>query len=65
MSKTRSISVLFILLSSAISIVWGVLLNRGSGTDTFNYRAVYYGARCIIAPHRSLQSERNVAYLSR
>jgi hypothetical protein len=41
-------SVLLILISSGISILIGVLLDRGSPGGTSNYRAVYYGARCLI-----------------
>jgi hypothetical protein len=48
MAKMRSMSVLMILLSSGISILSGVLLDRGSPGGTANYRAVYYGARCLI-----------------
>jgi len=48
MSKTRPMSLLFILLSSAVSIALGILLDHGSEAGTSSYRAVYYGARCII-----------------
>ena len=48
MSKLRPISVFLILLSSGISILSGFLLDRGSPGGTGNYRAVYYGARCLI-----------------
>lgn len=41
-------SVLLILLSSGISILSGVLLDRSSPAGTSNFRAVYYGARCLI-----------------
>jgi hypothetical protein len=48
MAKMRAMSVLLILVSSGISILIGVLLDRGSPGGTSNYRAVYYGARCLI-----------------
>ena len=48
MSKMRPISVFFILLSSGISILSGILLDSGSPGGTANFRAVYYGARCVI-----------------
>jgi hypothetical protein len=51
MQNIRSMSVFLILLSSGISILSGVLLDRTSSGGTENYRAVYYGARCLI--HRS------------
>ncbi len=44
----RPMSVFLILLSSALSIVSGVLLDRGAPGGTLNYRAVYYGSRCLI-----------------
>ena len=48
MAKMRPMSVLLILVSSGISILIGVLLDRGSPGGTSNYRAVYYGVRCLI-----------------
>jgi hypothetical protein len=47
----RPMSVLLILLSSGISMLTGVMLDRGSPGGTSNYRAIYYGARCLI--HRA------------
>lgn len=44
----RPMSVFLILLSSGISALTGVLLDRGSPGGTANYRAVYYGTRCLI-----------------
>lgn len=48
MSKTNPIALLLIILSSAISIASGVWLDHSSAAGTSSYRAVYYGARCII-----------------
>lgn len=48
MAKMRSMSVTLILLSSGVSILTGVLLDRTSPAGTANYRAVYYGARCLL-----------------
>lgn len=48
MSK-RSISVVLILLSSGISILTGILLDRTSPGGTANFRAVYYGTRCLLS----------------
>lgn len=48
MSKMRSTSVILILLCSAFSIVMGRWLDQSSGAGTSSYRAVYYGARCLI-----------------
>src|SRR6516165_8827508 len=51
MARMRPMSVLLILLSSGISMLTGVMLDRGSPGGTSNYRAIYYGARCLI--HRA------------
>src|ERR1039458_1558372 len=48
MTKTRRISVFLILLSSAISIFCGSALDRSSPAGMANFRAIYYGARCLI-----------------
>ena len=48
MSKLRSMSMILILLSSAFSIVTGRWLDHSSAAGTSSYRAVYYGARCLI-----------------
>jgi hypothetical protein len=48
MSKMRSMSVILIVLSSAFSIITGRWLDQSSGAGTSSYRAVYYGARCLI-----------------
>jgi hypothetical protein len=48
MLKPRLIAVILILLSSGFSLLTGILLDRGSHASTANYRAIYYGARCVI-----------------
>jgi len=48
MPNLRATSVFLILLSSGISVLFGLLVNRASPAGTENYRAVYYGARCLI-----------------
>jgi hypothetical protein len=48
MANIRSASVFLILFSSGISILLGVLVDRSSPVGFENYRAVYYGARCLI-----------------
>ena len=45
---TRVLPIVLILLSSGISVLLGLLVNRASPAGTENYRAVYYGARCLI-----------------
>jgi len=41
-------SVFLILLSSGISVLSGLALDRTSPAGMMNFRAVYYGARCLI-----------------
>lgn len=41
-------SVILIVLSSAFSFITGRWLDQSSGAGTSSYRAVYYGARCLI-----------------
>ena len=48
MPKISPAAALLILLSSAISIATGVLLDHRSQATTANYRAIYYGARTVF-----------------
>jgi hypothetical protein len=48
MTKMRPMSVILILLSGGISLLSGILLDRSSPGGTANYRAIYYGARCLM-----------------
>lgn len=48
MPNIRVTSALLILLSSGIAILFGLFVDRASAAGTENYRAVYYGARCLI-----------------
>jgi hypothetical protein len=57
MTKMRPMSVLLILLSSGISLLSGILLDRSSPGGTANYRAIYYGARCLLARSDPYNSE--------
>lgn len=44
----RSMNIVLILLSCGVSFLTGVLLDRTSPGGTENYRAIYYGARCLL-----------------
>jgi hypothetical protein len=57
MTKMRTMSVFLILLSSGISFISGYLLDRASPGGTANYRAIYYGARCIIERNDPYRAE--------
>ena len=48
MTKMRRLSVFLILLSAAISILIGVSLYQKSEAGAINYRAIYYGSRCLL-----------------
>jgi hypothetical protein len=48
MPNVRLKSVLLILLCSAFSILTGRWLDQSSGAGASSYRAVYYGARCLL-----------------
>lgn len=47
MTNMRPMSIFLILVSGAISLLSGILLDRSPG-GTANYRAIYYGARCVL-----------------
>src|ERR1700739_5011744 len=48
MPKMRQMRGVLILLSCGISMLSGILLDRGSPSGPANFRAIYYGARCVI-----------------
>ncbi len=48
MKKAQRIALIWLLLSSSIFVVWGTALERSSPGGMVDFRAVYYGARCLI-----------------
>jgi len=48
LTRTRRIALAWILLSSGISILWGSSMERSSPVGMSDFRAVYYGARCLL-----------------
>jgi hypothetical protein len=48
MKRATRIGLVWILLSSGISIFWGFFLQRASPNGMADFKAVYYGARCLI-----------------
>lgn len=48
MKKTQRIALIWLLLSSSVFVVWGTALERTSPGGMVDFRAVYYGARCLI-----------------
>jgi hypothetical protein len=51
MNRTRRIALAWILLSSAISIVWGLSLGQSVNGGSLDFQAIYYGTRCLIEHH--------------
>jgi hypothetical protein len=50
MTKTRRIALAWILLASGISIWWGFSVGQNAN-GWVDFRAVYYGTRCLIEHH--------------
>jgi len=48
MKNKRRIALLLILLSSGLSVLWGSFLARSSSGGMADFKAVYYGARCLV-----------------
>jgi hypothetical protein len=48
MENKRRIALLLILLSSGLSVLWGSFLASSSSGGMADFKAVYYGARCLI-----------------
>ena len=48
MTSSRRIGLLFLLLCSGLSIVWGTAAQRGAPGGILDFQAVYYGTRCLL-----------------
>lgn len=48
MTRTRRIGLLWLLLSSGVFIVWGSAMVRHWPSGLADFKALYYGARCLI-----------------
>jgi hypothetical protein len=48
LTRTRRIALALILLSSGISILWGFSIGLSSQGGLADFKAVYYGARCLL-----------------
>jgi hypothetical protein len=51
MNSTRRTGLLLLLLSGAISILWGLAIGRTPDGRTLDFQAVYYGTRCLLEHH--------------
>ena len=47
-SSIQRISLICLLLSSGISILWGSRLGYSSTAGLMDFKAIYYGARCVV-----------------
>jgi hypothetical protein len=60
---TTSIALLCLLLSSGISIWWGLAIGLKAEAPTLDFQAVYYGTRCLIEGHNPYKvAELEAAY---
>lgn len=51
MTKVRRLCLSLLLLSGAISVLWGFSIGRKNSGGPTDFQAVYYGARCLIEHH--------------
>ncbi|HEV2486831.1 MAG TPA: glycosyltransferase family 87 protein [Terracidiphilus sp.] len=51
MTKVRRNCLLVVLLSGAISVLWGFSIGRKDSGGPTDFQAVYYGARCLLQHH--------------
>jgi hypothetical protein len=64
MTTTRRNALVWILLASGISILWGSAVGQ-TGNGWVDFRAVYYGTRCLIQHHNPYKvSELEAVYRS-
>ena len=64
MTRTRRNAIVWILLASGFSILWGSYVGQ-TGNGWVDFRAVYYGTRCLIQHHNPYNvSELEAVYRS-
>ena len=51
MTMSHRLAVIFVLLSSGISLLWGWSLGRTISGGPIDFQAIYYGSRCLIQHH--------------
>jgi hypothetical protein len=51
MTKTRRLCLFFVLLSGAISVLWGFSIGHKNSGGPTDFQAVYYGAECLLQHH--------------
>jgi len=48
LTRMRRIGLVWLLLCCGVSVLWGVFLERASPNGLADFKAIYYGARCLI-----------------
>jgi hypothetical protein len=48
MTRTRRIALIWLLLCCGISVFWGYSIERASPYGLFDFKVVYYSARCLL-----------------
>jgi hypothetical protein len=48
MTRTRRTALVWLLLCCGISVFWGYILESASPVGMLDFKAVYYGSRCLI-----------------
>ena len=65
MTKARRLCLFFVLLSGALSVLWGFSIGRKNSGGPTDFQAVYYGARCLLQHHNPYRvSEMEAVYLA-
>jgi hypothetical protein len=49
MKRTRRVALLLILCSTLLSVLWGSYVARNSSGGLADFKAIFYGSRCLIA----------------
>ena len=64
-TKVRRLCLFFVLLSGAISVLWGFSIGQKNSGGPTDFQAVYYGARCLLMHHNPYSvSEMESVYLA-
>jgi hypothetical protein len=65
MTRARLFGIVLLLLSSAVSVLWGFSIGWEKSGGPIDFQAVYYGARCLLQHHNPYSvSELEGVYLA-
>ena len=59
MTKARAATLLLLMLSSTLSVIWGFALEHSARGIIVDFKIVYYGARCLLQ-NRDLYNEAQI-----